>query len=174
MINRQVRPLALPTLLALALCGCASAEIKSNKSPGYSKKLDRLLIVFPVSKYMQEYEPLLKERMVAELQKRGVAAVFAKMAESLALEDAPSVDAQAKDFNASNALLIRSTVGVITDSDRLLGQDFDAQLFDLASKTRVWRAEIRYNAGGSLNSTSARVDTLIGELVKTLSNDGLL
>jgi hypothetical protein len=172
------RTTALSALAAAALAagalGCARADVKSNKSADYTRKLDRTLIVFPLDEHMQGYETLLQERMVAELQKRGVAASFAKIAGQLALKDAPPLDVQAKEFNASSTLFIRRTGGVVNAYGGLLNARFDAQLFDLASKARVWRAAISYSPGGSLAGNEQRVDALVGELVKALANDGLL
>ena len=88
--------------------------------------------------------------------------------------EASPIDKQAKDFNASTTLFIRRAGGVVNASGSIVSARFDAQIFDLASKIRIWRASIAYNAGGGLNTDSARVDALIGELVKALVSDGLI
>jgi hypothetical protein len=172
------RTAILPALAAAVLAagplGCASANVKTNKDETYTKKLDRMLIVFPLDEYMQAYETLLQERMIAELQKRGVASSFAKVSGQLALENAPPLEAQAQEFNASSFLFIRRAGGVVNQYGGLVNARFDAQLFDRASKARVWRAAISYNPGGMFAGDSQRVDALVGELVKALANDGLL
>jgi hypothetical protein len=175
MIHRMVSFVTLAAALALGGSGCAgSATVKSNKSAQYTKKVDRTLIVFPLDEHMKRYEGLLHEHMVAESQKRGVAAAFAKTTGLLSLEDAPPIDAQAKEFNASSALFIRRAGGVVNAYGGLVTARFDAQLFDLASKARIWRAAISYSPGGSLAGDSQRVDPLIDELVKALAKDDLL
>jgi hypothetical protein len=174
MINRNGISILGAAIFAASALGCASASVKSNKSSEYTKKLERTLIVFPLDERMQPYEQPFHDRMTAELQKRGVASTFAKIGGQLDLTDATPLDKQAADFNASTTLIIRRAGGVVNSSGDILSARFDAQIFDLATKARVWRASIDYNAGGSLNSTSQRVEALVGELLKALANDGLL
>jgi hypothetical protein len=172
------RTTIVPTLAAVVLAagalGCASASVKSNKSAQYTKKLERTLIVFTLDERMQRFEQPLREGLLAELQKRGVVAAIAKTAGSLALEEAPPIDKQAKELNASTALFIRPAGGTVNTYGTILHARFDAQIFDLAAKTRVWRASIDYNPGGSIIGDSQRAEALIGELVKALDTDGLL
>lgn len=175
MIGRKIGFALAAAVLAAGALGCARASVKSNKSTEYTKKLDRTLIVFPLDERMKEYEQLLHERMIAELQKRGVTSAFAKLTGGLDLKEATPIDKQATDFDASTTLFIRRASGTVNSGGRLVNARFDAQLFDLASKDRVWRASIHYNLGDSLlTSDSQRVDALVGELVKALANDGLL
>ena len=174
MIDRRIGCALAAAVLAASGLGCTSASVKSNKSAEYTKKLERTLIVFPLDERLKHYEPLLQERLVGELQKRGVASTFAKLTGNLDLAEASPIDKQAKDFNASTTLFIRRAGGVVNASGSIVSARFDAQIFDLASKIRIWRASIAYNAGGGLNTDSARVDALIGELVKALVSDGLI
>ena len=161
-------------LLAASAIGCASASATSNKSTEYTKKLERTLIVFPMDAKLKPYEQLFHQRLVEELQKRGVTSTFAKLAGDLDLEETSPLEKQAKDFDASTTMVIRRASGVVNSSGAIMSARFDAQVFDLASKKRVWRASIEYKAGGSLNSDQARVDALVGELVNALANDGLI
>jgi hypothetical protein len=174
MSDRRIGSALAAAVLAATGVGCASASAKSNKSAEYGKKLDRTLIVFPMDEKLKVYEQMFHERLIDELQKRGVASTFAKLTGSLDLDEASPIDKQAKDFNASTALFIRRASGVVNSSGAIVSARFDAQIFELDSKKRVWRASIDYRAGGSLNTESARVDALVGELVKALANDGLL
>ena len=174
MSNWRIGSALAAAVLAATEVGCASASVKSNKSTEYSKKLERTLIVFPMDEKMQVYQQMVQERLSGELQKRGVASTFARLTGNLDLVEASPIDKQAKDFNASTALLIRRASGVVNTSGSILSARFDAQIFDIDSKKTVWRASIHYNAGGSLNTDSARVDAIVGELVKALANDRLL
>src|SRR5438067_6080460 len=131
MIDRKTVPaLASAVVLASAL-GCASASVKSNKKAEYTRKLERTLLVFRVDERMQAFEPLLKERLLAELQKRGVASALAKTGGRLALEDSPPIDKQAKEFNASTVLVILPAGGTVNQYGGIVNARFDAQIFDL-------------------------------------------
>jgi hypothetical protein len=174
MSNGRIGSAFAAAVLAATGVGCASASVKSNKSAEYGKKLDRTLIVFPMDEKMAVYQQMVQERLVVELQKRGVASTFARLTGSLDLVDASPIDKQAKEFKASTAMVIRRASGVVNSSGSIVSARFDAQIFDLDSKKRVWRASIDYSAGGGLNTDSARVDALVGELVKALANDGLI
>ncbi|HYV67363.1 MAG TPA: hypothetical protein VE964_14060 [Myxococcales bacterium] len=174
MIDTKIGSALAATVLAVTGFGCASANVKSNKSAEYSKKLERTMIVFPMDAEMSVYRQMLHEKLVGELQKRGVTSTFATLTGALDLKDATPIEQQAKDFKASTALFIKLTSGVVDQTGSIKNAHFDAQIFDLESKKRVWRASINYTAGGGFDTRSMKMDKLVGELVKALVNDGLV
>jgi hypothetical protein len=162
-------------ILGIALAGCASVNVQSKKSPDFNRKLDRTLVVFTAfDMFSKSYRQILRDRTLVEFEKRGVTVRFAATPDRLELEDGPSFDAQAKEFNASSALIVRAVGGVVDGAGQILTGDLDAQLYDLASRKRVWRAKIQYSAGGSLNTDQFRVDKLVTGIMSALSADGLL
>jgi hypothetical protein len=164
--------------VAALLCAlsCARVNVESNKRQDYDKKLERTLIAFTnMERFGNDYRLMLRNRTIAELDKRGVAAAFATTPDRLALENVPSFDEQARAFNASTALIVQRVAGTVeANTGQILNAEFDAQLIDLATHKRVWRAAIRYGSGGSLASDSERVEKLVSGLTSALANDGLL
>jgi len=161
--------------LALVLAGCARVNVESKKRADYDRKLDRTLVVFTAfDRFSKDYRQLLHDRARDEFAKRGVTIQFATTPDGLGLEDDPSFDAQAKEFNASTVLIVRPVSGTVDAIGAVLAADLDAQLYDVASRKRVWRAKIRYTAGGSLNSDGDRVDKLVNGITSALTSDGLL
>lgn len=161
--------------LALAVAGCARVNVESKKRADYDKKLDRTLMVFnSFDRFSKDYRQLLHDRTKAEFGKRGVIVEFGTASEGLALDDDRSFEAQAKEFNASSVLIVHPVGGTVDAVGSILAANLDAQLYDLASRKRVWRAKIGYTAGGSLNSDSDRVDKLVNGITSALTSDGLL
>jgi hypothetical protein len=165
-----------PILVLVSTFACARVNVQSQKRQDYDKKLDRTLIAFTgMEKFGRDYQKMLRERIIAEFGKRGVVAVFATTPDRLALDEAPSFDAQAKQSSASTALIVYRTGGTVDAlSGQILNAQFDAQLFDLAAHKRVWRASIGYGAGGGFSNDSDRVDKLVGGIANALASDGLL
>jgi len=164
------------TIAFAFVLACAHVKVESTKRQDYDKKLDRTLIVFTnLEKFGKDYREMLRERSVAELARRGVAASFATSDGALSLDDGPSYDDQARKFGATTALVVQRVAGTIEmNTGQLLNAEFDAQLFDYASRKRVWRARIRYASGGSLASDSDRVDKMVSAIADALTKDGLL
>lgn len=161
-------------VVLLAVTGCARVSVETKKSQDYDKKLDRVLVVFSeLDRFGAEYRKLLRDRTVAEFEKRGVAARVGSGPDRLALDDGPSIDAQAKGFNASTALVVKAMGGTVDTTGRVLNADMDAQLFELASRKRIWRGKIAYSTGGSLSSDADRVEKLVVGIVDALDKDGL-
>lgn len=167
---------ALAALAFASVLACARVKVESNKRQDYDKKLDRTLIVFTnLEKFGKDYREMLRDRSVAELGRRGVAASFATSDGALALDDGPSYDEQARKFGATTALVVQRVAGTVEmNTGQLLNAEFDAQLFDYESHKRVWRARIRYASGGSLVSDSERVDKMVSAIADALTKDGLL
>ena len=158
----------------LVVTGCARVSVESKKSQDYDKKLDCVLVVFTeLDRFSAGFQKLLRERTVAEFEKHGVTASFGSGPDRLALDDGPSIDAQAKESHASSALLVRAVGGTVDTTGHVLNADMDAQLFDVASRKRVWRGKIGLNTGGSLNTDSDRVEKLVVGIVDALAKDGL-
>jgi hypothetical protein len=176
-MTARLRSMSLAEIVVL-LCAfaCARVKVESNKRQDYDKKLERTLIAFTnMDRFGSGYRQMLRDRTLAEFDKRGVAAAFATTPDRLALENAPSFDDQARAFNASTALIVQRVAGTIEmNTGQILNAEFDAQLIDLATHKRVWRATIRYGSGGSLTGDSERVDKLVSGLANALANDGLL
>lgn len=158
----------------LAVTGCARVSVETRKSQDYDKKLDRLLVVYSeLDRFSAEYRKLLRDRTVVEFEKHGVAASVGSAADRLALDEGPSIEAQAKGFNASTALLVKALGGTVDTTGRVLNADMDAQLFDVASRKRIWRGKIAYSTGGSLNTDADRAGKLVVGIVDALDKDGL-
>ncbi|HET7787022.1 MAG TPA: hypothetical protein VFL36_13710 [Myxococcales bacterium] len=173
----RLRSMSLAEVVVLICASaCAQVKVQSNKRQDYDKKLERTLVAFTnMERFGSDYRRMLRDRTIAEFEKRGVAAAFAATPDRLALENSPSFDDQARAFNASTALIVQRIAGTVErNTGQILDADFDAQLIDLATRKRVWRATIRYASGGSLVGDSERVEKLVGGLANALANDGLL
>ncbi len=175
MTTQRLSAGVLGSLLVLASAGCAgTARVESRKSADYAKKLERVLIAVRFERLGQDFEKAFKTRFVEVLKKCGTEGRFAITESDLALEPAPSLEKQAKDFQASCVLILNRAGGVVSSYGGLVRADFDGQLFDLALKKRVWRAQINYTPGGSALPVNSRADVLIDEIIKAMAADGLV
>ena len=171
-----IRLRSAPIVLLLSTLACARVNVESNKRQDYDKKLERTLVAFTgMERFGDDYHRMLRERTIAEFAKRGVTAVFVKVPDRLALDEGPSFDAQAKEVDASTALIVYRVAGTIDSlTGQILSAQFDADLFDIATRKRVWRAAIGYSPGGGFTTDSDRVDKLVSGIADALTADGLL
>ena len=170
-----LRGTQLAAIVFLFSTACARVNVQSQKRQDYENKLERTLIVFTnLEKYGGEYRQMLRDRTIFELARRGVAATFAISEGALSLDDAPSYDDQARKFGATTALVVQRVAGTVEmNTGQLINAEFDAQLFDYQTRKRVWRARLRYSAGGFTNN-SDRVDKMVSAITEALTKDGLL
>ena len=177
MIRRSVSLFALTLILAATILGgCAgSASIKTIKSSEYTDRLKKVLVVHPLKERMgPEYAGVFEKRLVEEFAKRQIDVNFAIVPGRLDLDEVPSFEKQAVSYGASSLFIMRSAGGLRTEYGHLIRADFDASIFDLASKKRVWRADIRYQVGGTAVPVAERVEVLLGEILKGLASDGMI
>ena len=166
------RPLAALLVIAtftVTACG-GSVAVNSNKAPDYTKRLDRVLIACPLDHLPNRIAEGFRTQLVAELKKRGTEARFAVLESALAIEKPPSLEQQAKDFNATTALIMRNAGGVVDSYGNLLQAKFDGEIWDLPLNKRIWRAQITFRLSGALTAD----DRLSKELLRTLVKDGLV
>jgi hypothetical protein len=162
---------AIVLLALLAGAGCTRAIVNTRKAPDYDKKLDRVLVACPLDHLGKSFAEAFRTRFVEELKKRGTAARFAVLEGALALEKAPTLEQQAKDFQATTALLMHRAGGTVNQYGGVIWANFDSELIDLGLKKRVWRAQVKFHPAMGVEFDA---QTLVNEIVRALVADQLI
>lgn len=154
-----------------ALCACAGEiRLSSARSSGYPGRLGQTLLLVDTGGAPAPVGDAVKAGLVAALEVRGVRARCGDIAADRA-RLVPSLLDQARAAEASSVLVL-----LPGDQGRTLFpfRNYDGELFDVATRTVVWRATVTWNPGWERRSPAARAAVLTDELVAALVADGML
>jgi len=167
--------LTVAALGLLVSAGCAGkANVQTSKRAEFDKKLDRVLIVFAPERLGNDFVAAFKLRFAKGLQARGVESQYAIVEAELALDPAPSLSRQAKEFQATSILSLLAAGGTVDSYGSVVNARLNGKLKDLGQSKLVWRADIEYVPGGTLVSVEQRADVLVRAILDALVADGLI
>lgn len=156
--------------IGIAMAGCSGiAKIESRRQANYSKKLSRVLVTLTPGRLGPELVAAFKSEFTVAMRTRGVEVAFFTARGALEFEEKPSLQAQARDFQASSVLALDPAGGVVNQFGSVLTANFEGKLIDLELEAVVWRAQIAYSP-----SSKSRAGALVDELLKALVADGLV
>jgi len=167
--------LTLAALGLLVSAGCAGkASVQTRKRADFAKKLDRVLIVFAPDRLGNDFVAAFKPHFAKELQARGVESQYAIVDSELALDIAPPLSRQAKEFQATSILSLLAAGGTLNTDGSVFNARLNGKLMDLGLSKLVWRANIEYTPGGTLVPVEQRADVLVRAILDALMADGLI
>lgn len=163
---------ALGLVQVLGACASAgSVRIETAKSAGYTKQLERTIVFVQSGRVPVPIDEALKDRLPAALGARGVNARVGRLPDKLGLESPLSMAEQAKAFQASTLFLLATDGGVETRQGRLVTQQYDGRVLDVATQKLIWRAEVHWTPGDSVEGSA---DALVEKILAAFEADGLI
>ena len=174
----------LPVLcLALALSGCVTAKIESQRDDSFAKEISR---VYVHSSFGMEDQELAAEFSIAILHEFSILGITTQTAESdpLALEEQEEeVVAEAiAEFVPTVVLMLKQTERGRSFSPGAPGMPgsmsseaaYDASLYDAETMRRVWRAQVSTSGDAVLTTGEGTAKKLAAAIAKRMQEDGLI
>jgi len=171
------RPLAALVLCSVvALAGCVSTKIQSNRDASYTGTIERLYIFATVGEREQDMARLFTTAIEEQFAAHGIPAQ-ARVRDPLALEGEGLVSEEVEAFAPSAILVLAQTESSAMISGAGGGTNsatFDASLFDTETERRVWRASIKASRDRIYATERQGANNLAEKIVEKLFEDGLI
>ena len=163
--------IALITLSLLALTGCTSVKIKSNKDASATQKIQRLFVIVNHGEVNeQKFSNELIHSLRNCLSNTPVQIEFSVMTP---LDLNPEIHQdKVKAFHPDAVLVISVSTYVVDQYGGYPTIMYDASLYDPAQKRRLWRGAINNSGGTAL--MKLRMRQMAEKVVGQLRQDGLL
>ena len=164
-------------VLSAALIGCASADVTSNKDPGFALKPERILVVLrpgPTSEVGKNVMTILSERLPGEFTRRSVQAE-AVVLDGLELDEG-MIARRVTEARAEAILVLVETSQVTTDG-AVTGSVVEAAIVLPDTERTVWRARLNAKSAGGVfqgNPAPQYARVLTEALFKGLEDDAII
>lgn len=181
----SVRPsLALTALcFALALSGCVTAKIESQRDDSFTKEIDRVYVHSTFGMEDRELAGAFSSAILHEFSTRGITTHTAE-SDPLALEeqDDEAVAAAVAEFAPTVVLILKQTARGTSVSPGAPGMPgtmsseavYDASLYDAETMRRVWRAQVSTSGDANLTTGEGTAKKLAATIAQRMQDDGLI
>lgn len=172
---------AVALSLAFVTSGCVTAKIESQRDGAFNKEITRVYVYSSLRMDDQDLAEAFSRAIESELGLQGIAAV-AQVKDPLALDEEDIVTDDVATFaptvilelTQTEASAVRTSQGPgmgFTQSDKAV---YDASLYDLETRKRVWRAQVSTSRDAFMTTQDAAADKLAKKIVAQLVEDGLI
>ncbi|HMK51194.1 MAG TPA: hypothetical protein VK551_01720 [Thermodesulfobacteriota bacterium] len=152
---------------------CAHVSIKFVRDPSFSNPMNRLFIILnhgQIDNTDSSYTPYLINALKDEFSKEGVE-ITIRVVKALALNDS-IYKSEIVSYEPDGVMALTATGGTVTSYGSVMEIVYDVSLFDLSSKKRIWRAQIKASGGALVREK--RMKLMARDLVKQLREQKII